>query len=78
MTAFSESVVEEADLAWIEATRWQVAHRPTISPDIPVAERAGLGEAALTQRLQDVLLPKLNSGELQVNDAEKFIERSTA
>jgi len=39
MTAFSESVVEDAAPAWLESTGWQVAHRPDIAPDKPAAER---------------------------------------
>ncbi len=32
MTAFAESTVEHAALAWLEALGWQVAHGPDISP----------------------------------------------
>jgi len=39
MTAFTESVVEDAALAWLEAIGWPVAHGPDIAPDMPAAER---------------------------------------
>lgn len=40
MSTFTESVVEDAALAWLEAIGWQVAHGPDIAPDMPAAERA--------------------------------------
>ncbi|MDI3259364.1 MAG: type I restriction endonuclease subunit R [Sinobacteraceae bacterium] len=55
MTAFTESVVEEAALAWLEATGWQVAHGPDIAPDMPAAERRDYGEVVLARRLRDAL-----------------------
>jgi type I restriction enzyme R subunit len=62
MTRFSESVVEDAALAWLESTGWQVAHGPDIAPpclpagrDTPGAERADYGEVVLTQRLGNAL-----------------------
>ena len=55
MTAFSESVVEDASLAWLEATGWQIAHGPDIAPDMPAAERADYGEVVLAERLRDAL-----------------------
>jgi type I restriction enzyme R subunit len=51
MSAFTESVVEEAALAWLKAGGWQVAHGPDLAPDMPAAERAGYGERMLTERL---------------------------
>jgi len=55
MSAFTESVVEEAALAWLEAIGWQVAHGPEIAPDMPGAERANYGEVVLSTRLRDAL-----------------------
>jgi len=56
MTApFAESVVEQAALAWLEATGWRVAHGPEIAPDMPEAERADYGEVVLSTRLRDAL-----------------------
>jgi len=39
---------------------------------------AGIHQSRTLAALRDALLPKLVSGELRVNDAEKFIERATA
>lgn len=44
---FTESVVEEAALAWLEAVGWQVAHGPDIAlPCLP----GGRGMAATERR----------------------------
>jgi type I restriction enzyme R subunit len=55
MTAFSESVVEQAALAWLEAIGWPVVHGPDIAPDMPAAERANYNEVVLGARLRDAL-----------------------
>jgi len=41
--AFTESTVEEAALAWLETTGWQVAHGPDIAPDALAAKWADSG-----------------------------------
>jgi type I restriction enzyme R subunit len=51
----TESIVEEAALAWLEAMGWQAAHGPEIAPDMPVAERGDYGEVVLARRLRDAL-----------------------
>jgi type I restriction enzyme R subunit len=53
--AFTESTVEDAALAWLEASGWHVMHGPDIAPDTPAAERTDYGEVVLTQRLRDAL-----------------------
>lgn len=73
MTRFTESVVEEAALAWLESVGWRVLHGAEIAPGEPAAERDDYGEVVLAQRLRDALLPKLISGEPRVKDAERFI-----
>lgn len=40
MTAFTESVVEDAALAWLEALGYSVLHGPAIAPDQVAAERS--------------------------------------
>ncbi len=55
MAAFTESAVESAALAWLEAMGWQVAHGPDIAPEQLLAERADYGEVVLTQQLRDAL-----------------------
>jgi hypothetical protein len=32
MTAFTGSVVEQADLAWLESLGWRITHRLQIAP----------------------------------------------
>ena len=60
MSSLTESVVEEAALAWIESLGWAVAHGPDIAPDTPGAERAEYGQVVLEGRLRDALA-RLNS-----------------
>lgn len=64
MPAFTESVVEDAALAWLESAGWQVRNGAEIAPGEPAAER-------------DSLRPKLISGELCVKDAENSIALAT-
>jgi type I restriction enzyme R subunit len=52
---FTESVVEQAALAWLESIGWRVAHGPDIAPDMLAAERRDYGEVVLAQRLRDAL-----------------------
>ena len=51
----TESVVEQAALAWLEAGGWNVAHGLDIAPDMPAAERTDHAEVVLAQRLRDAL-----------------------
>ncbi len=67
-STFTESVVEDAALAWLESVGWWVRSGAEIAPGEPY------GQVVLAQRLRDTLLPKLISGELRVQDAEHFIE----
>lgn len=55
MTAFTESVVEDAALAWLQSTGWAVAHGPDLAPDTAAAERRDHGDVVLAQRLRDAL-----------------------
>jgi len=55
MTAFTESLVEEAGLTWLKGLGWPVAHGPDIAPDMSAAERRDYGEVVLAQRLRDAL-----------------------
>ena len=64
----TESVVEQAALAWLESSGWQVAHGPDIAPDMPATERTDYGEVVLAQRLRNALArlnPKLPSEALE-------------
>jgi type I restriction enzyme R subunit len=55
MRAFSESVVEEAALAWLETAGWQIRNGSEIAPGEPAAERDDYGQVVLAQRLHDAL-----------------------
>lgn len=64
----TESVVEQAALAWLESTGWQVVNGAEIAPGEPDAERDNYGEVALERRLRDALArnnPKLPSEALE-------------
>ena len=68
MTAFTESVVEEAALGWLEGMGWQVLHGGDIAPDAAAAERGDYGEMMLSQRLRNALArlnPELPSEALE-------------
>jgi type I restriction enzyme R subunit len=68
LSGVTESVVEQAALAWLEAAGWQVAQGPDIAPDMPAAERTDYGEVVLARRLRDALArlnPELPSEALE-------------
>jgi type I restriction enzyme, R subunit len=55
MTTFTESIVEEAALAWLCDLGYTVAFGPTIAPGEPAAERDDYSQAVLSRRLRDAL-----------------------
>jgi type I restriction enzyme R subunit len=55
VSAFTESVVEQAALAWLEAAGWHVRNGAEIAPGEPTAERDDYGQVVLAQRLRDAL-----------------------
>ncbi len=57
---FTESVVEEAALEWLEGLGWEILHGPDIAPGTPGAERAEYQEVVLLARLIDAVT-RLNS-----------------
>ena len=59
MTGFTESVVEEAALAWLESLGWSIRHGAEMALDLPGAERADYGQVVLAKRRRDALA-KLN------------------
>lgn len=66
--AFSESIVEDAALAWLESLGWTVLHGPEIAPGELAAERTDFGQVVLEQRLRDALArlnPTLSSDTLE-------------
>jgi type I restriction enzyme R subunit len=60
LSAFTESVVEEATLAWLESVGWRLRNGAEIAPGEPAAERDDYGQVVLAQRLRDTLA-RLNS-----------------
>lgn len=58
----TETTVEAAALAWLEAIGWRITHGLDIAPEQPLAA------------LRDALLPKLIRGEIRVKDAEQFLK----
>jgi type I restriction enzyme, R subunit len=52
---FTESVVEQAALAWFESAGWRIVNGAEIAPDGSGAERAGFGDVILEGRLRDAL-----------------------
>ena len=56
MTAFAESVVEEAALAWLESAGWQIRNGAEIAPGEPAAEREDYGQVVLARRLREALV----------------------
>ncbi len=54
-SAFTESIVEQAALAWLEALGFAVAHGPEIAPGELAAERDDYGQVVLHRRLRDAL-----------------------
>ncbi|MEZ4221374.1 MAG: type I restriction endonuclease subunit R [Polyangiaceae bacterium] len=61
MTAFTESVVEDAALEWFGELGYRVVHGPDIAPGEPAAERESYEQVVLEQRLRDALTA-LNPG----------------
>lgn len=55
MTAFTESVVEQAALAWFEALGYTITGGPSIAPGEPGQERQTYTDVVLDRRLRDAL-----------------------
>jgi type I restriction enzyme R subunit len=55
MNSFTESVVEQAALAWLESLGWRVTHGLEIAPGEPGAERTDYAQVVLEARLRDAL-----------------------
>jgi type I restriction enzyme R subunit len=72
---FTESVVEDASLAWLEALGYAVLHGPDIAAGEPFVGRTDPNcRDVLVDGLRDTLLQKLISGALRVADAAKLVE----
>jgi type I restriction enzyme R subunit len=55
MTSFTESVVEQAALAWLKSLGWAVQHGPDIAPGELAAERTDYAKVVLEERLRQAL-----------------------
>jgi type I restriction enzyme R subunit len=83
---FTESVVEEAALAWLDAAGWRIAHGPdispagdTLTPALSQRERESYGDVVLDGRLRQALVrlnPDLPAEALE--DAYRKLTRSDA
>ncbi len=60
-TDFTESVVEQAALAWLESLRYEIVSGPTIAPGESESERESFDEVVLAGRLRESLA-RLNPG----------------
>src|SRR5688572_1833897 len=58
---FTESVVEQAALAWLESLRYGIAFGPTIAPEQLAAERVPFDDVVLARRVREALA-RLNPG----------------
>jgi len=58
-SSFTESIVEEAALAWLEGLGYTILHGPEIAPGEPFAERDDYGQVVLERRLR-LALQQLN------------------
>ena len=76
MTHFTESIVEDAALTWLEGLGWSALHGSVIAPDAPGAERRDFGDVVLEQRLRSALA-RLNPGLPQeaLDDAFRKVTR---
>ena len=81
-TSFSESIAQEAALAWPETLGLAVLHGPDIVVGEHTTERSDpkyhdvMLESCAFAALRDTLLPKLISGDLRIKDAERFAART--
>jgi len=75
MTAFGESIVEQAALARLECVGWQVRNGAAIAPGEPTVERDDDGQVVLAQRPRESL-SALVGGDPRFKDAAKFVGKA--
>ncbi|MCB0184975.1 MAG: hypothetical protein KDE31_11950 [Caldilineaceae bacterium] len=72
---FTESIVEDAAITWLQEIGYHYVGGPDIAPNQPAAERASYNDVMLTDRLRAALtrlnprLPKLMSGDIRMPEA---------
>jgi type I restriction enzyme, R subunit len=54
-STFTESLVEDAALAWLRELGYTVAHGPDLAPEMPHAERTSFSDVVLVDRLRAAL-----------------------
>jgi len=54
-SSFTESVVEQAALAWLESMGYLIVSGPEIAPGMPASERENYGQVVLERRLRQAL-----------------------
>lgn len=75
--SITESLVEEAALAWLQEVGYTLAWGPDLAPDGLAPERSDYDVVILAGRLHAALLPKLLPSEVCVVDVEGFVEMAT-
>ena len=77
--AFTESIVEEVALTWLEGLGYAVVHGPDISPGddtltlaLSQRERGQYSDVVLERRLRETVQP-LVPVDLRFENAEKFV-----
>ena len=55
MSAFNESIVEDAAVEWFRGLGYSFAHGPELAPGEPAAERASFGDVVLVGRLREAI-----------------------
>ena len=68
----TESVVEQAGLAWLESLGWTVKDGPDITPGELAAEPGDHTQSVIQNLQRDTLLPKLISGEIRIKDVGRI------
>ena len=72
MGAFTESVVEEAALAWLESLGWAIKLSPEIAPGELAAESDDRTRSVLRDLQRDAPLSELISEEIRIKDVERI------
>jgi type I restriction enzyme R subunit len=70
----TESIVEDASLAWLESLGYSVLHGPDIAAGEPAAERSdpNYRDVVLERRLREMVQTVVR-GDLWFENAEKFV-----
>lgn len=75
MTSFTESLVEQAALAWLEHAGWRVRSGTGIASGEPVARHDAYGQMVVARRLRESLLPPACS-DLRREASDNFLGKA--